>query len=66
MKLEDWLTQRAESRATFARRLDVTPEAVRLWCEGKRLPRRKVMAKIHNETEGQVTAVDFYQAELAL
>ena len=62
--MNDWLTSRGESRARFAQRIGVTAEAVRLWCAGERMPRREVMARIGDVTEGQVRPVDFYQTEM--
>ena len=60
MKIEDYLSLVGISRTEFAARIKATPEAVRLWGAGERVPSRNFMVKIFDETRGAVTANDFY------
>ena len=46
----------------MAKKLGVTPEAVRLWANGSRTPKPKYMARIAEATNGAVRANDFYEA----
>jgi transcriptional regulator with XRE-family HTH domain len=59
MKLADYMKAHSISRAEFAERIDVTPEAVRRYLSG-RIPTPKVMAKIALATGCKVTANDFF------
>ncbi len=61
MHLRDYLA--ANGGATeMAKKLGVTPEAVRLWANGARTPKRKHMTQIAAVTEGAVQPGDFYEA----
>jgi DNA-binding transcriptional regulator YiaG len=59
MDLKSYLNQSELDAATFAGRIGVTKEAVRLWLAGDRTPRRLLMRRIAEETKGAVTANDF-------
>lgn len=59
MKLADFLTARNISAPEFGRRIGVSGETVRRYCQGMRTPRRVQMALIKTATEGQVTPNDF-------
>ena len=60
MKLSDYLAQNDFATKTFAARLNVTDEAVRLWATGGAIPRKNVMADIVEATGGAVQPNDFY------
>lgn len=60
MNLADYLSERKLTHKEFAGRIGVSAEAVRLYIEGRRMPRPGVMAKIAEVTEGRVTANDLY------
>ena len=60
MKLADYLRKENLSARDFAGQIAVTPEAVRLYLRGKRIPRSETMLAIHLETRGAVTPDDFY------
>ena len=61
MTLKDWLSRDgAPTRPQFAARLGRTAEAVRRYEEGERIPDRETMPLIARETEGEVTANDFF------
>lgn len=61
MQLRDYLAANGGA-IEMARKLGVTPEAVRLWASGARIPKPKHMTKIDAVTGGQVTYRDFYEA----
>lgn len=61
MKLDRYLFETKTKPAEFARTLGVSREAVRLYIKGDRLPRRDIMERIVRETDGEVTANDFYE-----
>lgn len=63
MKLADYLTAKGLSPTEFAPKVGVSPEAIRLYLKGERHPRPKVMRAISAETEGAVSANDFFAAE---
>ena len=58
--LNTYLTRNGLSRAQFAARIGVTPEAVRKYLGKERIPTREVMERIVEETSGEVTANDFF------
>ena len=62
MKLSDFLSERGISGPEFGRRINVSAEAVRRYCES-RVPKPNVMRKIVLETDGMVTANDFFGIE---
>lgn len=62
MTLSEYLTQNSLSIAAFAARLGVNKSAVSRWATGARLPRRDMMNRINDATEGEVTANDFFES----
>ena len=62
MRLHDYLTSENISVAAFADKIGVTPECVRLYVVGERVPGRQNMGAIQKETEGRVMANDFFNA----
>lgn len=60
MLLKDYLDRRGETMAAFSRRIGVTPEAVRWYCNGERVPRYNSMRRIVAATRGKVKPNDFY------
>lgn len=59
MKLNDFLTANNIAPASFASRLGVTREALRLWTSGQRTPKQAFMMRIIKETNGAVMPNDF-------
>ena len=62
MNLESYLRERELTLSDFARTLLVTPEAVRRYVSGERLPTREIMARIVAATGGAVTPNDFFES----
>lgn len=62
-KLRDWLDDHSVSVPEFATRIGRTPEAVRRYTNGERIPDREAMPLIAAETGGAVTANDFFGIE---
>jgi hypothetical protein len=60
MKLSDFLAERNIKAVDFGPRIGVSPQAVRRYCLGERIPDRKTMARIFGATEGLVDANDFF------
>jgi hypothetical protein len=60
MKLADFLSERSISVPEFGRRIGLSAESVRRYCDGHRIPKRSVMSKIFEETGGAVAANDFF------
>jgi DNA-binding transcriptional regulator YdaS (Cro superfamily) len=63
MTLEDWMAGRDLTVPDFARTLGRSPEAVRRYIKGDRIPDRETMLAIARETSGEVTANDFFGIE---
>jgi transcriptional regulator with XRE-family HTH domain len=63
MKLEHYLKKHNISVVDFSERVGVSPPAVYLWLQGRRIPTRDVMLDITTITKGVVTANDFYYDE---
>ena len=59
MTLSDYMKANRLSRAEMAEKLAVTPEAVRKWMAGERVPRPEIMARIFRVTGRKVTPSDF-------
>lgn len=57
MKLETYLEQTGGA-ATLAKELGVSPEAVRLWVRGDRLPKPATAMRIERLTRGLVSKAD--------
>ncbi len=62
MLMTDFLKEADKSDAKAADELGYTPECVRLWRTGKRMPRPDAMARIERWSNGKITAADFYRA----
>jgi hypothetical protein len=60
MTLKQWLEGRNMEPRDFAPLIGRTPEAVRRYVAGERIPDRETMPLIVNRTEGQVTPNDFF------
>lgn len=61
MKLADWLKRNGYSQAVFAREIGVAQSTVAGYCLGNRIPKVNDMVKVHNATNGQVSADDFFR-----
>jgi DNA-binding transcriptional regulator YdaS (Cro superfamily) len=57
MKLETYLDENGGA-VTLAKELGVSPEAVRLWVRGDRLPKPVTAMRIERLTDGRVTRAD--------
>ncbi len=62
MRLAAHLKSTDTSFSDFAARVGRTPEAVRLWAKGKRMPGTADVVKIEQVTVGAVTVVDHHNA----
>lgn len=60
MTLKDWLAENDVSIPQFAARINRAPETVRRYVAGERIPDKETMPLIAQETEGSVTANDFF------
>lgn len=60
MKLKRYIKLNNIRVADFAARLRVSGRSVYAYCNGERIPSRKVMIRIGRITSGLVTANDFY------
>ncbi len=60
MKLADWLIEKNISRTEFAVRIGVSPSWITLLCSGDSWPGKRVAQAIVRETDGAVTAHDFF------
>lgn len=60
MTLADWLTAKQITVPQFAERIGRSSEAVRRYVNGDRIPDRETMPLIARETDGEVTANDFF------
>jgi transcriptional regulator with XRE-family HTH domain len=68
MKLKDWMSKKRVSGVEFARRLGVAKATVSRYVTEDRVPRPAILRKIHDETNGEVSAPDFmfcHEAESA-
>jgi transcriptional regulator with XRE-family HTH domain len=63
MTLRDWLSNHEITVPQFAARIGRTPESVRRYAAGERIPDKDTMPIIASETGGQVTANDFFGIE---
>lgn len=64
MKLEQYLEKEGISAADFGKRINVGRMTMHRYLKKGRVPRTDVMKKIREETGGQVTADDFFEADL--
>ena len=60
MLLSTYLERKKISPGDFAQRVGVSAEAVRLYLNGKRIPRTRTMEKISEVTDGKVQPNDFF------
>lgn len=60
MKLQDWLEQEGIEARVFARRISRSPEAVRRYLSGERIPDKDTMPLIVCATGTAVTPNDFF------
>ena len=58
MTLDDYLSSKQLSQATFARLVGSTPSTISRVRSGKRFPGRALAKRIHQETKGLVTVQD--------
>jgi transcriptional regulator with XRE-family HTH domain len=65
MRLNDYLEASGTTPSAFARRLGVSSETVRRYCEGTRIPRPEIMRRIVEATDNKVTPNDFFETEAA-
>ncbi len=64
MKLDSYLSKNNIKAKDFAERIGLKSKAsISRYISGERIPTPDVMARITKETDGQVTANDFYPAE---
>lgn len=63
MKLRSYLAAEKLSPAEFGKQVGATGMAVRYWIRGFRTPRRDMMERIRQVTEGQVCPQDFFSPE---
>ena len=66
MKLADWLKANDVNFAEFGRRIERSAQAVRRYANDERIPDRDTMPAIVRETDGAVTANDFYPIDFPL
>lgn len=60
MNLRSYLSSHGISEAAFGQIIAVSQAAVNRYVRGERIPVPRIMAKIVEATDGQVTANDFY------
>jgi len=63
MQLSEWLQKHGVSQDEFADRIKCDRTSVTRYVNGRRMPRREVLARIVAETSGAVTANDFLAPE---
>lgn len=60
MTLKEWLEDEGVTVPQFAARIARSPEAVRRYVVGDRIPDKETMPTIVTETSGRVTPNDFF------
>jgi DNA-binding transcriptional regulator YdaS (Cro superfamily) len=60
MTLAEYITEASLTYSGFARHIGVSPETVRRYTTGERIPAHAVMLRIQQATNGRVTPNDFY------
>ena len=65
MLLADYLKVHDFTLAGFGERIGVSPEAVRRYIGGERIPTKDIMARIREATSGAVQANDFFDGASA-
>lgn len=63
MKLTDYCSQEKMNFSDVARKIGATPQAVRAWAIGSRIPSRAWMQKIVSLSNGAVQPNDFYDIQ---
>jgi hypothetical protein len=63
MNIASYLTHSGRNPSDLAKQVGVSTEAVRLWREGKRVPRPHHMSRLMKATDGLVTPMDFLARE---
>lgn len=64
MKLETFLTENEMSRSDFARIVGVSEVSICRYIANQRMPKRDVLSKIMEATNGAVTPNDFVRHEV--
>ena len=62
MRLSEFLAETDQNASTFAAALGVPVSTVTRWLRGDRLPSLSFLHRIHEVTEGKVSAIDFAAA----
>lgn len=65
MTLDKWIKESKRSAADLAKAIGVTPEAVRRYVQGLRMPPPIVAQRIVEQTNGQVSIQDLHETRLA-
>ena len=60
MKLDDYINKNGMNYTRFSKLIGVSPQSVHHYAKGKSIPAVNVMRKIYQETDGLVSANDFY------
>lgn len=60
MQLSSYLKKSGVTAAEFAKRIEVDKTTVYRYIRGERIPNRDALSKIMKETDGAVTANDFF------
>jgi hypothetical protein len=60
MKLADWIKVKGLKSKWVAAQLQVTPQTLSMYCQGRRVPTPVVMERIIRLTEAMVEPNDFY------
>jgi hypothetical protein len=65
MKLAEWFEHpnhdgSRRRRDEFAKKIDVTPQMISAYCDGRTIPNRARIEQIYRETDGQVAPNDWY------
>lgn len=66
MTLKEWLINNRMETRDFAPLIGRSPEAVRRYIAGERIPDRETMPLIVSQTEGAVTPNDFFNLPATL
>jgi DNA-binding transcriptional regulator YdaS (Cro superfamily) len=63
MRLSEWLRATGTKRNAFAARIGVAPSYITMLCQGTNLPSLRLLQSIVRETEGEVSADDFWRED---
>ena len=64
MRLSKWLEKTGTGTTEFARKIGTTDEAVRRYCQGRRMPEPEIAQRIVDATRGSVSVQDMHDARL--